>query len=208
MPKKDPILVALGQCPEKWNDFLWDTYGLPQEPSTRKEVQQDSIRVIDHRSKRLRLVSLDEAGLSATRLTDELESLQIELSDDQGLPLPRAWLRYLEYMDVVAEELSPKDKGAALKQLALEDAQSRCREQPPDWFQPMNASLGDPAEFKQRWIYGELEIRIRVSSRRDQVFEIWRLPPWEPEDLDEAGEPPGHWEVLKWFSDTPKKGDS
>jgi len=204
VPKKDRVLVALWKSPEKVNSFLLKTWGLPQEPSTRKEVQQDSIRVLDPRSKRLKPVSLDEAGFSATQLTDERQSLHLEASANDGVTLSPPWLTHLEYMGVIAEARYPKDKAAALKQLFLEDARSRCWEQPPELLQPMNASLGTPAEFRERWFCGELEICVRASDRRTHFFEVWRLPPDEPEDLDEAGEPSGHWDGLKWTADPPE----
>lgn len=34
------------------------------------------------------------------------------------------------------------------------------------------------------------------------------VPTDEPEDLDEAGEPSGHWGGLKWMPDTPEIGGS
>ncbi len=144
-------------------------------------------------------VPLDAVGESTTQRTDGLASLYRESGDNANVKLSPPWTRYLDYMDVIAEALSPKDKGAALKQLALADARSRHWDEPPDTFRPMNASLGTPAEFRQKWLYGELEIRARVGNRRNHVIEIWQLPPAEPEaDLDEAGEPSGHWDGLRW----------
>src|SRR5208337_3189813 len=102
---------------------------------------------------------------SHTQQTDELQSLHLESGDNAHVKLSPAWLNYLEYMDVIADELSPKDKGAALKQLALVDTRSRYWEPPPEAFQPMNALLGTPAEFRERWFYGELEIRVSASNR-------------------------------------------
>jgi hypothetical protein len=155
-------------------------------------------------------VSLDEISISesVTQRTDELASLQKESAANESVTLSLEWARYLEYMDVIAEALSPADKGAALKKLALMDARSRYWQQPPDIFRPMNAAFGTPAEFRKRSFYGELEISTRAVNRRSHVIEIWRLPPQELEDLDEGEEPVGHWEGLKWFSDAPKKGDS
>jgi hypothetical protein len=106
------------------------------------------------------------------------------------------------YRDVIAEALSPKDNGAALKQLARMDARSRYWELPPDVLRPMNAPVGTPAEFRERWHYGELEITAHARNRREHVFEIWQLPPAEPEDLDKAGEPKGHWNGLRWTADS------
>lgn len=202
MSKKDPILVALAEYPEKWNEFLLKSYGLPQDPSTRKEIQQDSLR--DGRGRRL---TLDEVGESAT-LADELISLHQEAAANESTTLSPEWLRYLEYMDVIAEELSPEDKGAALKQLALAHARSLYWEQPPDVFRPMNAPLGTSAEFRQHWFYGELEIRTRCDNRRHHLIEIWQLPPAEPEDLDEAGETERHWDGLTWIPGTPESSSS
>lgn len=198
MPKKDPMLVKLGECPEKWNAFLLKTYGFSQDPSTRKEVQQDSIRVIDPVFKRPKPMSLDVVGglIGSATQTDRMVSVTAEAATN--VKLSPEWLRYLEYMDVIAQALSPKDKGAALKQLALMDARSRCREQPPELSRQLDAAFGTPAEFQQLWNYGELDIRARAGNRREHVIEITRLPPWDPEDdPDEAGDPSGHRDGLK-----------
>jgi hypothetical protein len=200
--KRDPILVAAWESPEATNNFLREHYRLPQEPTTRKEVQQDSIRVIDPNTKRPTPVSLDEAGGywgSETQQTDELQSLLLESGENANVKLSPAWLSYLEYMDVIAEALFPEDKGAALKHRAWADARSRYWEQPPNLVQPMNAPLGSAAEFRERWTYGELDIRPRRAvNRRDHVIEVWLLPPDEQEELDEPGEPRGRWDGLKW----------
>ncbi|MGB8581629.1 MAG: hypothetical protein WCD47_12465, partial [Candidatus Sulfotelmatobacter sp.] len=178
------ILVALGTCPEKWGKFLLKNYGLPEVPQPRYEIQS---------------VNGESRDRKSATLTDELLSLHMEASANDGVALSPAWLLYLEYMDVIAEALSPKESGAALKQCALDDARSRYWEQPPDVFRPMNASLGTPAQFRERWFYGELEIRVRPTlNRRDFTVEVWCLPPDEPENLDDAGEPDGHWDGLKW----------
>jgi hypothetical protein len=208
MSKKDPVLVALGDVPAKWNTFLLKTYGLPQDPSTRKEIQQDSIRVIDSQFKRPKAWSLDKVGGLIGSATQADNNVSVTAEAAKSVKLSPEWARYLEYMDVIAEALSPKDNGASLKQLALDDARSRHRDQPPgaNVFRPMNASLATPAEFRQLWFYGELEIRAYARNRREHVFEIWQLPPDEPDpaDLDEAGEPSGNCDGLKWTATPPK----
>ena len=137
-------------------------------------------------------------GESVTRQTDELASLHLEAAEKEEIVLSREWLHYLEYMDVIAAALSPKDKGAALKNLFLEDARSRYWEQPPEVRVP--ASL-TPAELRRRWLEHEIEIRPLGSSRRNRFIRIvcYPVPPEESEDLDESGEPPGHWEGLKFI---------
>ena len=198
--KKDPVLTAIFECPKKCDEYLFKTYGLPQEPRTSKEVQQDCIRIRDQKTGRLVPVQLGDAGGSHTQQTDPLTSLRQEAGAVETAILSPAWVQYLGYFGVIAEDLHPKDQGAALKTLALAAARekSALREQPPEVFHPMNAPLGTPAEFRERWFYGELEIRVSVSNRRNYSFEIWRLPPAELENLDAAGEPSGHWDGLKW----------
>src|ERR1035438_1124468 len=40
--KQDVVLVALGDSPEQWNDYLLRTYGLPQDPQPRNEVSESA----------------------------------------------------------------------------------------------------------------------------------------------------------------------
>jgi hypothetical protein len=202
----------MGEDSEKFDVYL-KSVGLPQEKHS-SDFQQDALPAREHDTwgRRTRptkdVLGESRNHQSFTQQGDELDSLHEESAANESITLSPEWLRYLEYMDVIAEALSPADTGAALKERALRQARSRFWEQPPDLLRPMNASLGKPAEFRERWFYGELEIRTHVRNRRERNIEIWRLPPQEPEDLDEAGQPAGHWEGLKWIPDTPKKSDS
>lgn len=121
-----------------------------------------------------------------------------EAAANESIVLSADWHRYLEYVNVIAEELSPTDKGAAFKNLALQDARSRHDSEPSQF----PAELGTPAEFKERLAGHEFEIRTRFN-RREQVIAIrvYQLPPDEYENLDPSEEPPGHWEGLKWIPD-------
>ena len=83
MPKKDPVLAALGECPENWNPFLLKNYGLPQEPATRKEIQQDCLP----RAENGRRLTLGEVGESTTQLTDELLSIHQEAAANENIKL-------------------------------------------------------------------------------------------------------------------------
>ena len=90
-----------------------------------------------------------------------------------------------------------------MKKLVLEDARSRYWEDPPDL-----TSLGTPAEFRALCADADRHVDIQLQyTRREQKirFTVYSLPPDEPEDLDEAGEPDGHWEGLRWIPNTPKK---
>lgn len=190
MSKKDPVLIALWKSPEKVDAFLLKTYGVPKEPQSRYEVSETSFT--DRETglpQSLERTAEQMESVSHTQRTDALTSLHLESGENESVKLSPAWLLYLAYWDVVAEALSHKDNGAELKRLTLTDARSRYWEQPPDVLRPMNAALGTPAEFRERWKYRELDIRLRcVANRRTPVIEIWRLTPDEPDDWDEADE--------------------
>ena len=206
MSKRDPVLVKLGESPEAWSDFLWKTYGIAEVPQPKYEDCESEF-VCGKTGQTVPLAEIAgrrQVG-SHTQQTDELLSLHLESGANANVKLSPAWLLHLEYMDVIAEALSPKDRGAALKQMALTDARSRYWDAPPD---VVPASCGTPAEFRQRWGWGELEIRTRAAKRRECVIEIWQhsIPPDQPEDLDldEAGEPSGHWDGLTWTPGPPE----
>lgn len=143
------------------------------------------------------------AGGSVTQQTDALNSLLYEAASDENIALPARWLHYMEYMEVVAETLSPEDNGSVFKELFLQDARSRHWEQPPD----IPPALGSPAGFRLACLRNELEIHLE-SNRRTHLIKIAVLPipPDEPEDLNEAEEPPGHWNGLVWIPDPPRNG--
>jgi hypothetical protein len=105
-------------------------------------------------------------------------SEQLELAADETVVLSAPWLRFLEYMDVVAEALSPEDNGAGLKNSFLQDARSRHQEPPIH----IPAEVGSPAELRALLIAGELKISVE-SDRRHKIIKIIRLatPSNEPE---------------------------
>jgi len=197
-------VVRLGEDRSGWNKWL-RSVGCPQQLCREKEISEQSLppRERDTWGRRIR-PTRDALGEyvgheSATQRTDPTLHPLLEVADDGSIVLPAVWRRCLEYMNVIAERLSPKDKGAALKRLFLEDARSRSSEPPLE----IPAELGTPEELKRRLAWYELEIYLK-SNRRDQVihFVVNQFPPDVEEDLDEADEPKGHWEGLKWFSDS------
>jgi hypothetical protein len=88
------------------------------------------------------------------------------------------------------------------------------RKEAPDF--PPNAALprfpdvlGTADEFFEQWRDGYLDVTIRFRDRSNQEIlfcstglrEYEENAPDEPEDLDGAGEPKGHWEGLKFIPD-------
>jgi hypothetical protein len=201
-PRKMPdFMIHLAEDQEKWNKWL-SSMGFPEHSSSTKEILEHRLPDIvneDGESARPRIGN----RLGDRSLTQPSDSwYALLLNDDAGVPLPAPWLRYLEYVNVVAEYLSPKDKGAAIKKLALEDARSRFRSRPPQF----PAELGTPAEFKARLAGHELEIRLRADRRNHVIsIRVYQLPPDEQEDLDPSDDPAGHWEGLTWFPEIPLK---
>jgi hypothetical protein len=200
-PAKLPdFMIRLGEDQEKWNKWL-SSMGFPEHSSSKYEVLEHRLRDIVNEDGEVTRPSIGNRSgeRSLTQPSDSWYALLV--NDDSDVPLPATWLRYLEYLDVVAERVSPKDKGAAIKKLALEDASSR-RNQRPTQFP---AEIGSPTEFKKRLAGHELEIRLK-ADRHNHVISIrfYQLPPDEEEDLDSSEEPAGHWEGLKWFPDHQK----
>ncbi|MFL6439336.1 MAG: hypothetical protein ACJ71Q_17300 [Terriglobales bacterium] len=111
-------------------------------------------------------------GQSITQQSCEDVSRQLELGVDDTVVLSAEWRRFLEFMDVAAEVLSPEDKGAALKEYFLQDARSRHSEEPIH----IPAEVGSPAELRELLAAGELKVSLK-SDRRHKIIEIARLPP-------------------------------
>lgn len=199
-PRKPIVIVRLADVQPEWEARLKRAGNPPELRSNFISDQSLPWTDRDFSGRKIRptKVQLGESPdhQSATMSPEALYAPF--LADDEGNALPTAWQRYLEYMDVVAEELSPKDKGAKLKRLALEDARSRRNARPPEF----PAELGTPAEFKERLADHEMEIRCTVN-RREQVIRIvvYPIPPDEDEDLDPSGEAAGRFEGLRWIPD-------
>jgi hypothetical protein len=201
-PRKPVFVVRLADVQKEWNQRLRRA-GSPEEKGSKFEISAQRLPWTDRDSygRKIRPTKVTYGNSwdhkSATLLTAPELSLQ-ETAVDESVVLSVAWMRYLEYMGVIAEALSRKDKGVDLKRLSLEDARSRSGEPPPT----IPAELGTPVEFKQRLVDHELEIRRRVDRRQHVIIiRVYPLPPHVDEDLDETQDPRGHWEGLKWLPD-------
>jgi hypothetical protein len=114
---------------------------------------------------------------SVTQETDPSNYVRTEANTDENDVLPDTWLKSLQYMFIIAELHSPEDKGAALKELMLDDAWSRPREQPIDF-----SCVGTPAEFKARCEQSRVEVRTEMVGRKHLIIHVigYPLPPHEP----------------------------
>jgi|SRR5271166_1923894 len=196
-PKVLAWVHRLGDSQSEWNKWFRSA-GHPQEierwgkPDERIEMfLQDSlpVRHRDIHGRKTRPMK-NKFGESAdhgsiTQPDDALMSLRQELAENEKVPLPENWQLYLEYMEVIVEEIRSKNRRAALKKLILEDARSRYWENPPDL-----ASLGTPGDFRARCAESHVEVRLQCDRRKHVIrFTLYSLPPDEPEDLDEPEGP-------------------
>lgn len=189
---------------EEW----FKTVGCPSELESAAKYRQDEVPASKHdaygRKIRPTKVVFGESWdhASITQQTDELVSLHKESAANEHITLSPAWQRYVDFICVFADSLS-LDRREKVKCLARLEARSRHWETAPD----IPAVLGTMAELRSRWERGEIWFRLKYT-RRDWNIVVEEnppgMPPDEPEDLDEAGEPSGHWDGLKWTS-TPSK---
>lgn len=219
-------VVALGEDPAKWAEWF-RSVGLPQELRSGKswfsetvglpEQELDSIKVFqqgavpheerDASGKKIRptKASLGESlkHYSVTQETDAILSLHEEAAYDGRVELSPPWQRYVDFMLLFADSL-PADQSEKVKRLSLRAARSRHWE----LADAIPAVLGTMAELRARWERGEIWFRSKCSRKGWTIFveeNPGGMPPDEPEDLDETGEPPGHWEGLVWIPDTAGK---
>lgn len=189
---------------EEW----FKSVGCPSElPSIGK--QEDAVPAATHdaygRKVRPTKVAFGESWnhTSITQKTHELLSLHKEAAADERIKLSPAWQRYVDFMGVFADSL-PVERREKVKRLALLEARSRYWETAPD----IPAVLGTMAELRARWERGEIWFLHKYTRRHWTIFVEEDPPgmsPDEPEDVDEAGEPSGHWDGLKWTSTPAKK---
>ena len=213
-------VVILGEDQAKWAGWF-RTIGLPQELRSSKswfsgtngvpKEELNSIKVfqqgaVPHEERdaygkkvRPRKVSLGESPkhYSLTQKTDEMLSLHEEAAEDESVKLSPEWQRYVDFMCLFAESLPVKQR-EKVKLLTLPAARSEYWQKATE----IPAVLGTMNELRVRWEHGEIWFRSKCTREGWTIFveENPRgMPPDEPEDLDEAGEPSGHWDGLKWM---------
>jgi hypothetical protein len=175
--KKDPILVALGECPEKWNQYLLKTYGLPHEPQSRNEVSESAF--VDEEGSRS---SLEALAARQIRPGEEppkgLLKVWAENSRPENEPSEQ-WKRSQAFMRMMTRIVAWTNK---LDKLELAQLLKDVDDLQPDNPLPVfDECLGSPEEFLERWRCHELDVRFVYKRRGVQVFEIRResIPPDE-----------------------------
>ena len=195
---KDRVLIALGDDLKAWNAHLLENYGLPEEPRSRYENAEADVCTTDDG----RYEPLEDVAARQINLGEEppigLLKVRADYSGLEHEPTTQ-WKRSQAFMLAITwiypcqKRLSKQKRDEMLN---LVDDVS-----PLSPLPVFDESWGAPQEFLERWRCHELDVRIVYKNRGTQTFELWRefIPPDEPEDLDEASEPSGHWDGLKWI---------
>lgn len=132
-------MIRLGEDKKKWAEWL-TAMGLPKHSSSTAEILEHRFPdIVGEDGKRKRPIFGERAGDESLTMSRGAW-FALFFRDEEDVVLPAEWQHYLQYMDVIPEYLYPKNKGANLKRLALQDARSRRRE-PPTKFP---AELGTP----------------------------------------------------------------
>jgi hypothetical protein len=203
--KRDPIvskiLLDCGECPEKWNDLLKSgRYGIPRMPEEIEARPEISETTFANEGKQIPLHVL--AGKQLNFGEEPPRGLAKVWADDLGgferRPTER-WKRSQAFMRIMVRIFASKErlpKPELTKLLKVVDDLSP--NEPLPRFTP--ALWGSPKEFLERWRCHEVDMRFVYVNRSSMRFELWAesIPPDAPEDLDEAEEPSGHWDGLKW----------
>ena len=182
--KKDPVLVTLGDCPKKWNEFLLKNYGLPQEPQPRDEVSESAF--LDENGHRM---ALEAVAGTQIRLGEEpptgLSKVRGDYSGLEHKPTEQ-WKRSQAFMQVIAQIYAHEHKFSVKERVALVKMVEELR--PDELLVNFPERLGTPEEFFYRWQHHEFDVLFEYKNRAWQHLRIIEyeipLPPEEAEDLD------------------------
>jgi hypothetical protein len=211
-PPKDPVLMRL-QISGEYEQYLKDL-GMPSELSPSGDMNETDLPANPETGKQMDLEafagSLSFGSMKVRGVHRQTEGGALAgFSCFEAEPTPE-WRRSAAFMQVIARILlATRNKSRRQRRHLVE-----LREEVPDF--PPNADLprfpdqlGTAEEFFEQWKEGYLDVTIRFRDRSDQEIlfystglrESEESDPGELEDLDEAGEPKGHWEGLKFIAD-------
>ena len=194
---KDLVILALGDCPENWDGYLLRTYGLPQEPQSRSEISESAF--VDENGSRTPLEDVaghqirigEEPPSGLLKVWAEHSGLENEPSEDWKRS--QAFLRVFTLIYACQMKLPKNERLEMLKKVD----ELRPNVSPGEFPK----ELGTPEELYRRWRGWEIDVKFVHKNRSNQIIEItqYPMPPDEDEDLDESGEPRGHWDGLTFI---------
>lgn len=216
-PPKDPVLMRL-QVSGEYEQYLKEL-GMPTELPPAGDLNEADLPINPETGKQMNLEAF--AGSLAFGLVkvggvhrQRQGGAVAGFSHFEAEP-SQEWKRSAAFMQIIARILLARRNKSRSQRRNLVELRKEIPDFPPNASLPrFPDELGTPEEFFEQWKGGYLDVTIRVRDRSNQeiLFYSTGLREWEksapdePEDLDEAGEPSGHWEGLKWFSEPKKNG--
>lgn len=153
--KEDPILLALGDSPQKWDAYLRKTYGIPKQPQPRYEVSEQSF------SPDAALGRQTKRGLAKVRGGEIVRPVPSE-QWKRG----QAFIYALVLIYAEQKNLPNRERDELLKFV------TSLRE----WDRPLFGfpiELGiTPQQFYRQWRRGLFEVSFICLSRAQQMVEI------------------------------------
>jgi hypothetical protein len=217
-PPKDPVLMRL-QMSGEYEQYL-KKVGMPSELPPAGDLNQADLPMNPETGKRMDLEAFS-GSLAFGLLKVEGVHRQTEGGAVAGFSYfeekpSQEWQRSAAFMQIIARILLASRNKSRRQRHNLVELRREVADFPPNADLPrFPDELGTPEEFFKEWRGGYLDVTIRYRDRSNQEILFYstglreweRSAPDEPEDLNEAGEPAGHWEGLRWISDPPKKSD-
>ena len=211
-PPKDPVLIRL-QISGEYEQYLKDL-GMPSELPASGDLNEADLPINPETSKRMDLetfgASLAFGSVKVRGVHRQREAGAVAGFRDCEAEPSQEWKRSAAFMQVIARILLARRNKSRRQRRNLAELRKEVQDFPPNADLPrFPDELGTAEEFFEQWREGYLDVTIRFRDRSNQEIlfystglrEFEKNAPDEPEDLDEAGEPKGHWEGLKFIPD-------
>ena len=214
-PPKDPVLMRL-QMSREYEQYL-KKLGMPSELPPAGDLNEADLPINPETGKRMDLEAFSGSltfGLVKVRgvhrqtkggAVADFSYLEAEPSQE--------WKRSAAFLQIIARVLLARRNTSRRQRRDLVELREELPNFPPTAdLARFPDALGAPEEFFEQWKEGYLDVTVRFRDRshREVLFYSTGLREYEksareePEGLDEAGEPKGHWEGPKFVFDRTK----
>jgi hypothetical protein len=214
---KDPVLMRL-QVSGEYEQYL-QKVGMPSELPPAGDLNQADLPIDPESGKRMDLETFAGSlsfGLVKVRgIHRQTEGGAVAGSSRFEAEPSQEWKRSAAFMQIIARILLARRNKSRRQRHNLVELRKEVPGFPPSADLPrFPDQLGTPEEFFAQWKGGYVDVTIRFRDRSNQEIlfystglrEYEESAPEEAEDLDEAGEPEGYWDGLKWIPQPRKSG--
>jgi hypothetical protein len=210
-PPKDPVLMRL-QISGEYEQYLKEL-GMPPELPPAGDLNQADLPVDPKTGERMDLetfgASLSFGSVKVRGVHRQTEGDAVASFSYFEAEPSQEWKRSAAFMQVIARILLARRNKSRKQRRNLVELRREVPDFPPNADLPrFPDELGTAEYFFEQWKEGYLDVTIRLRDRSKQEISFYSTGLRESEesdpgeqDLDEAGEPKGHWEGLKFISD-------